>query len=70
MLNIPNFKGVEFDHFRRQDSSKSMGMETKRQQKTINHKSCGQIFWLQNTKSTIHANYNTRSRTNNHGYLA
>lgn len=44
MLNNPIFKGVEFDHFRRQNSSKSMGMETKRQQKTVNHKSCGQIF--------------------------
>ena len=44
MLNNPIFKGVEFDPFRRQNSSKSMGMETKRQQKTVNHKSCGQIF--------------------------
>ncbi len=44
MLNNPIFKGVELDHFRRQNSSKSMGMETKRQQKTVNHKSCGQIF--------------------------
>ena len=25
MLNNPNFKGVEFDHFRRQNPSKSMG---------------------------------------------